>query len=54
MRYIKSMGKSFTIDNSKSKKLLGIEYRSLKVSMWEMIEQLIKKGIISKSLPDTL
>lgn len=53
-RYIKTMGKSFRIDNSKSKKLLGLEYRPLRESVSEMIQYLIQKGVVSRTPEKTI
>jgi hypothetical protein len=46
------MGKSFKIDNGRSRKVLGLEYRGLEESIKEMSEYLIGKGVVKKKVKE--
>ena len=38
----------FVIDNSKSKKVLGMSYTDLEITILDMANQLIKLGLVKK------
>ena len=44
----KNIGHSWKADNSKSTEKFGIKYRSLKVSIIEMFQQMIDEGSFKK------
>jgi nucleoside-diphosphate-sugar epimerase len=44
-----NMDVEINLDNTKSKKELGIEYRSLQETVGDMMEQLIAEGVVNKS-----
>lgn len=49
-RYVsRNVGYPFVADNSKSKELLGMEYRSLEESLTDFFEQMIESGQLHKS-----
>jgi dihydroflavonol-4-reductase len=43
------MGHDWSADNSKSKDRLGLNYRSLELSINEMFQQMIDQGAFKKS-----
>lgn len=44
-----NVGVPINFDNTKSKQVLGIEYRSLQETMTDMFQQLIDEGVVKKS-----
>lgn len=44
--YVRNMGRKYSIDNSKSKSLLKMEYIPFEKSLVDMVEQMFRNGAV--------